>query len=207
VFRFEAGRDRVGDFQDSSDTLAFDDALWGGGVRTASQIMSYAHLESGAVVFDFGQGNVVVVDGVSSLDALADDVTWFWDARARLTAADERSVPGDPSAHDRPDGVRRQGWLASLKARGRTGWPRVPLIDAVEEPPPELRLGRAAVARQGHGGVSDGAGADPPRVQLGAACAGRAPAAAARPSAFDLPWLRAELASCSLTGPPRPTLR
>lgn len=77
TFRFEAGRDRIQDFQNNSDTLAFDDALWGGGAETASQILSYAHMEGTAAVFDFGGGHVLTVEGVTSLNLLSDDVSWF----------------------------------------------------------------------------------------------------------------------------------
>lgn len=77
VFRFETGRDRVEDFQNNSDTLAFDDALWGGGAKTAAQIMSYAHMDGTTAVFDFGGGRVLTVAGVTSLSLLTDDVSWF----------------------------------------------------------------------------------------------------------------------------------
>jgi hypothetical protein len=59
------------------DTLAFDDALWGGGARTASQILASAHMEGRTAVFDLGDGPVLRVEGAGSLVALSDDVGWF----------------------------------------------------------------------------------------------------------------------------------
>ena len=56
------------------DTLLIDDSLWGGGTRTADQILAYARPFEGDVLFDFGGGNTLRVDGVSSVSLLADDL-------------------------------------------------------------------------------------------------------------------------------------
>lgn len=73
-FAFHGGRDIVLDFQDNIDTLRIDDALWGGGARSAGQALSYARIVDGDAVFDFGNGHVLTVNGVTALAALQDDL-------------------------------------------------------------------------------------------------------------------------------------
>lgn len=77
AFYFDAGSDTIRDFEDDVDTIVFDDALWGGGPKTFAEILSFATVSGGDAVFDFGDGNVVVVKNVSDLDTLANDVEWF----------------------------------------------------------------------------------------------------------------------------------
>ncbi len=71
---FTRGADLVVSFEDNVDTLLFDDSLWGGGTRTADQILDFARVKDGDVLFDFGNGNTLRVDGVSNLSVLADDI-------------------------------------------------------------------------------------------------------------------------------------
>ena len=68
------GADLITDFQNAVDTLQFDDALWTG-TLTAQQIVADFATETGtAVVFDFGSGNIVTVDGITDADSLTDNI-------------------------------------------------------------------------------------------------------------------------------------
>ena len=75
VFVFDGGQDMVIDFQDDADTLRIDDALFAGQTLTVGQVLAgYAKVAAGPVVFDFGGGNVLTVQGVTSVSALANDL-------------------------------------------------------------------------------------------------------------------------------------
>ncbi len=75
VFVFDGGQDRVTDFQDNTDTLQLDDSLFGGQSLTASQVIaSFAREADGQVLFDFGGGVTLVVQGVSRVSQLTDDL-------------------------------------------------------------------------------------------------------------------------------------
>jgi serralysin len=75
TFVFLAGRDVVQDFRDNVDTLQIDDALWGGGARSAAQVLaSYGRVSGGNAVLDFGDGNVLTLNGITDLNALRDDL-------------------------------------------------------------------------------------------------------------------------------------
>ncbi|RQP07762.1 MAG: peptidase [Paracoccus sp. BP8] len=73
-FAFHGGRDVVRDFQDNIDTLRIDDALWGGGTRSVAQVLQYARAVDGNTVFDFGNGNVLTLNGFANIAALQDDL-------------------------------------------------------------------------------------------------------------------------------------
>ncbi len=74
TFRFNADRDLVTSFENNVDTLLFDDALWGGGARSAEDILEDARVVGSSVVFDFGDGDVLTVQGVTSLSLLENDI-------------------------------------------------------------------------------------------------------------------------------------
>jgi hypothetical protein len=72
-----AGADRILDFTDNVDTLVLTANLWGGARWSIAQVLSQATLNNGYVVFDFGLGNSLIIDGLPRLSALADDlVIW-----------------------------------------------------------------------------------------------------------------------------------
>lgn len=74
TFRFDADRDVVTSFENNVDALLFDDALWGGGTRSAQDILKDARVVGSSVVFDFGDGDVLTVQGVTSLSLLENDI-------------------------------------------------------------------------------------------------------------------------------------
>lgn len=73
-FRFEGGADRIADFADNLDEVFLSRALWGGGIKTVAQMLSFAHVVGGVVAFNFGGGNSLVLTGVGSVSMLADDI-------------------------------------------------------------------------------------------------------------------------------------
>ena len=75
VFVFGAGADRVADFADNADTLRIDDSLFPDQQLTAAEVLDrFAVATGGNVVFDFGGGHVLTVQGVATVAALADDL-------------------------------------------------------------------------------------------------------------------------------------
>ena len=76
-FQANHGADRILDFQDNQDTLLIDDILWAGaGTLTVSQVLStFGSVSGGNTVLDFGGGNSITIEGVTSLSLLANDIT------------------------------------------------------------------------------------------------------------------------------------
>ncbi|WP_134724880.1 M10 family metallopeptidase [Paracoccus luteus] len=71
---FRSGADRIVDFSNNVDTVALDDALWGGGPRTVAQILAMAAEVAGDVLFNFGGGNTLLLENVGNKFVLADDL-------------------------------------------------------------------------------------------------------------------------------------
>ena len=69
-FVSHGGHDTVTDYTVGTDFLNFDDALWDGTALTNSEIMDFATVQNGDVVFDFGGGVLVTLEGVESLNGL-----------------------------------------------------------------------------------------------------------------------------------------
>src|SRR5690606_37788719 len=74
VFLADYGQDRVTDFTDDVDTLFLDDALWGGGLTVAQVVATFASVQGGDTVFDFGGGETVILEHTGSLGLLLDDI-------------------------------------------------------------------------------------------------------------------------------------
>lgn len=74
VFVDGFGSDQVRDFVNDVDTLVFDGAYWEGIETSAEFVDTYATVVGTKIVFDFGDGDIVTVSGVRSLDLLYDDV-------------------------------------------------------------------------------------------------------------------------------------
>lgn len=72
VFVFNAGRDVVEDFRLTDfDRLLLEDGLYGGGLTAAEVVSTYATVVGSSVVFDFGNGSTLTLQGVSTLSGLA----------------------------------------------------------------------------------------------------------------------------------------
>ncbi|RAP41731.1 hypothetical protein BYZ73_09015 [Rhodovulum viride] len=74
LFIFTGGWDRIADFEDDLDTLRFDGALWGGAPLDLAEVLSLATATDTGLMFDFRAGNGIVVEGITSVLALADDL-------------------------------------------------------------------------------------------------------------------------------------
>jgi serralysin len=79
TFVFNDGADLVEDFTFAhADQIAIDKALLGGVVLTGTEIVStYASIVGGHVVFDFGSGDVLTIQSLSSLTGLDSNVFSF----------------------------------------------------------------------------------------------------------------------------------
>lgn len=65
------GNDVVTDFDATEwDKLMFDDAIWGGGSKSEADILSYAQVVNGDIVFDFGNGTTVTIEGITDISEL-----------------------------------------------------------------------------------------------------------------------------------------
>ncbi|THD84999.1 hypothetical protein E7811_04555 [Aliigemmobacter aestuarii] len=73
-FVFTAGRDIVTDHQLGIDTLAVSRALWTGRGGVDGMLDDLATRSGGATRIDFGDGDVLILRGVTNLDRLADDI-------------------------------------------------------------------------------------------------------------------------------------
>ncbi len=77
TFRTSFGEDTILDFALGEDTLRIDDAIYGGGLTAAQVVSTYASVVGGEVVFDFGSGDTITLEGVNSLAGLDADVLIF----------------------------------------------------------------------------------------------------------------------------------
>ena len=74
VFASNMGQDQVLDFTSGEDVLEFNSNLLNG-VSTAAQVVSrFGEIDNGTAVFDFDSGQVITLNGVTSLGGLADDI-------------------------------------------------------------------------------------------------------------------------------------
>lgn len=77
-FFFGSGHDQILDFQNEIDTLVLDSALWGGGSLGLGQLAAYAvETPEGFISFDFGNGNILDLSGVESLNVLNGDLEFL----------------------------------------------------------------------------------------------------------------------------------
>jgi serralysin len=77
VFRPGDGADRILDFANNLDTLVFAGGHWDGQMSVKTFVSTYAEDSGSSVTFDFGDGDVVTVNGISSLEQLYDDIRFL----------------------------------------------------------------------------------------------------------------------------------
>ena len=70
-----AGFDGLRGFE--GDDLLLNNALWSGTLSAKQVVARFADVVQGDVVFDFGHGEVVVLDGVGSLSGIAAAISVF----------------------------------------------------------------------------------------------------------------------------------
>ncbi len=78
VFEARDGRDVIMKFENNVDTLEISEALMGSRPKTVKMLLdTFAHVEGGDVVLDFGSRGHIVIDGISGRGALMDDILLF----------------------------------------------------------------------------------------------------------------------------------
>lgn len=74
-FVFQSGLDLIVDFQNDFDTLVFHGSLFGPGELTVDQLLAgFARVVGETVVFRVGFDHVLTVEGVTSVEALRNDL-------------------------------------------------------------------------------------------------------------------------------------
>lgn len=68
------GVDTITDFELGLDALKLDDALWSGTLTRAEVVETFGRVQNGKIVLDFGTDASVVLEGITDLDALVDDL-------------------------------------------------------------------------------------------------------------------------------------
>jgi len=72
VFSGNFATDVVRDFNlREGDGLELNDSIWGGRLSAAGVVAKYAKVVSGDVVFNFGNGEVIVLENVTTLSGLS----------------------------------------------------------------------------------------------------------------------------------------
>ena len=71
------GDDRVRHYQVGIDSLSISQATTGGITDAALLIATYASVTDAGVLFDFGQGNTILLSGIGSLAGLAGDLSFL----------------------------------------------------------------------------------------------------------------------------------
>ena len=78
TFVFNAGRDVIEDFRLSDqDRVLLEDGLYGGGLTAQEMVATYASVVGNTVVFDFGAGATLTLQGLSSLSGIAGAVDLY----------------------------------------------------------------------------------------------------------------------------------
>ena len=76
-FYFSAGygEDTIKDWEDNLDEIRLDDALWTGVLSAQDVVDNYGTVLSGNAVLSFDNGESLIVEGVTNLQTLVDDIT------------------------------------------------------------------------------------------------------------------------------------
>ncbi|MGX9357553.1 hypothetical protein ACS3SW_20935 [Roseobacteraceae bacterium S113] len=77
VFAGAMSRDVIRDFDRAEDELHLSQELWAGTLTAAQVVAQYGDLRSEGVVLDFGEGNLIVLEGLTSTFGLADSVLLY----------------------------------------------------------------------------------------------------------------------------------
>lgn len=75
VFRNGYDTDTVKDFESGTDILRLDNNLWGGQMTKQIVVLNFASVNGDDIVFDFGSGDRLTLQGFTDMGALADDIT------------------------------------------------------------------------------------------------------------------------------------
>ena len=73
----DLGRDIITDFSFISDSLSLDSSAWGGATLSREQILDFARQTPDGVLFEFGLGNTLLLEGAALAQLANLDLTWF----------------------------------------------------------------------------------------------------------------------------------
>ncbi len=74
VFSDAPEADVITDYEVGVDTLALDKDLWGGGLSAWNVVNNYAEVTADGLLFDFGGGHEILLEGLTSRSGLAADM-------------------------------------------------------------------------------------------------------------------------------------
>ena len=74
TFIFQDGRDTITDFTDNVDQITLNAAALGDADMTIAEVISMGRVIDGDAVFDFGNGDVLILEGFDDLQALGNDL-------------------------------------------------------------------------------------------------------------------------------------
>ena len=77
VFAAGFGRDTIADFEDNWDEIFLDDAIWGGNLTAQQVVDTFGRISGNSTVLDFGNGQMIILAGVSDLTVLYNDIVIF----------------------------------------------------------------------------------------------------------------------------------
>ena len=78
TFIFATGADRITDFSTGEDTQRLDQDLWNGIDYSVEDVIAqFASVAGSSTVLDFGDGDVLTVEGITNPDDLSDSITIF----------------------------------------------------------------------------------------------------------------------------------
>ncbi|WP_296425649.1 calcium-binding protein [Yoonia sp.] len=77
TFIFASGADTIADFMQGSDRITLDVALWTGLTSGSDLLAVYGTFDGTRATIDFGDGNVLHIDGVSNFAALGESIDLF----------------------------------------------------------------------------------------------------------------------------------
>lgn len=77
TFMFNYGTDVISDFEQGVDQIVLDPVLWTGLTSSADVLFVYGNIADGRATIDFGDGNILIIDGITNPTGLADDISLF----------------------------------------------------------------------------------------------------------------------------------
>ncbi|MBA3910782.1 MAG: hypothetical protein C0524_13120, partial [Rhodobacter sp.] len=76
-FIFDGGRDRVTDFANDVDTIAFDAALWDGAPPEIEMLLAGATVTATGLILNLPDGATLDIRGIFDASLLADDIVFL----------------------------------------------------------------------------------------------------------------------------------
>jgi len=77
IFNDGGGRDIINGFEDNIDTLVLNEELWGGGLTVQEVLETYGSEHGDRSVLNFGDGDKLILTGVTDLQTMVDDITFI----------------------------------------------------------------------------------------------------------------------------------